>query len=75
MLAQHRLVVAILFAQIDDRADPVLSGKLAGTLDWEAAADGDVVREPVEIGSPLALAAHSFFFIFSLHSIFFFIFS
>ncbi len=46
---QQGFVVAILLAQVDDRADAVITRKGRNDGGLEAAADGELVRDPVEV--------------------------
>jgi hypothetical protein len=64
-------VVAILRPQVDHRCDPVLLREFRGAFDREAAADGKLLAEPVEIRLPTA--AHGIFFSELAIIIFFFI--
>ena len=49
---QRGLVITGLLAQVYDCADAVLAGKLGCPLNREPAANGDIVRQPVEVGPP-----------------------
>ena len=64
-------VVAILRPQVDHRDDPVLLREFRGAFGREAAADGKLLAQPVEIRLPTA--AHSIFFSELAIIIFFFI--
>ena len=72
------LVVLIFLTNIDDGPDPVFAGKLLRAFYREAAANGEIVREPVEVRCPRVLGAiHRvvFIFIFFTTITFFFIIS
>jgi hypothetical protein len=60
--AQRSLVVTILGAKVDDGSDAVRRGKLCGLLHRKAAADRDIVRQPLEIRGPLLRHFSIFFF-------------
>jgi hypothetical protein len=71
--AQGRVVVTVFGAQVDYRGNSVHFGKVFRTLHGKAAANGEPIAQPVEIGRPVSLfAGHeaASFFI----TIFFFIF-
>ena len=53
--AEPLLVVAILLAKINYRTDPVLARELIGPLRRKAAADSQMIGQPVEIGLPFGL--------------------
>jgi hypothetical protein len=72
-VAQALLVVAVLLAQIDDGADPVVRGEVLDVFDRKASADGEMVGQPVEVGRPGRFFGHAIFFIFFFAWIFFFI--
>jgi hypothetical protein len=71
--AEALLVIPVLLPQIDDRADPVIPGKILDTVSRKASADGEIVGEPVEVGRPGRFFGHAIFFIFFFAWIFFFI--
>jgi hypothetical protein len=71
-IAQSRLVVAILRAQVDDRRDPVIFGEVSRPLHRKACAERYSVRQPVKVGIPL-FRGRSIIFFFNRHGIFFFI--
>jgi hypothetical protein len=56
---QELLVVPVLVAQVDDGADPVLAGEPRHVLGQEAAADGELARDPMEVRMPSSHALDS----------------
>lgn len=70
---KHCSVVALLGPEIDDGADLKPVPEVLSEPDWEAAADRDPVRNPVEVWRELA--AHRSIFFFNILTIFFFIIS
>jgi hypothetical protein len=67
---ENRLVVAIFLAQIDDGADAETVGELGRKVGREAAANRQLLRQPMKIKP--AVVAHIIFF-FNIPIIFFFI--
>ncbi|MFL6765968.1 MAG: hypothetical protein ACJ8FO_12310 [Sphingomicrobium sp.] len=57
---QLRLVVTFLGAEVDDSADCVPLRELGRALQWEAAADRELLGQPVEVQA--LLDAHNIFF-------------
>ena len=75
---QPRFIVAVFLAEVDHGADAMNLGEMRRAIDRETAADGKLIRQPMEIEIPRVLIVGrgheaSLFFIFVL-SIFFFIF-
>lgn len=60
---EHRRVVTIFRPEIDDRADAVSLAEESGRFHWKAAADRDLLDQPMEIWRPLFDQYRSFFFI------------
>jgi len=49
---QQGLVVAVFLAKVDDGADAVVPGEQRGMLDRKACADGEILRQPMQIRTP-----------------------
>jgi hypothetical protein len=67
--AERILIVAIFCAEIDDRRYAMRPSQLGGVIRREAGADGEMLGEPVEIGSPVR--SHIGIFFFKINNIFF----
>jgi hypothetical protein len=65
-----RGIVALLGPEIDHGTDPERVPEVLGEPAWEAAADCNLVRNPMEVGRELA--AHQSIFFFNIRMIFFF---
>jgi hypothetical protein len=70
---ERRGVVALLGPEIDHGTDPERVPEVLNEIDWEAAADCDLVRNPMEVGCELV--NHRSIFFFNILTIFFFIIS
>ncbi|MFL6764408.1 MAG: hypothetical protein ACJ8FO_04350 [Sphingomicrobium sp.] len=66
---QLRFVVTFLGAKVNDSADCVPLRELGRALQWEAAADRELLGQPVEVQA--LLDAHNIFFFNHLIIIFF----
>jgi hypothetical protein len=72
MFAQDAFVVAIFRAKVDDCSDAVFRYEMRRAFDRKAAAEREMVGQPMEVRRPRRRSArHRILFIFFLSSIFF----